>query len=101
MKRLALAACLTLAACADQPRPTVEFPTLPDLPAEVVKACPPLPMVTGQLGDLATKDASAAVEYARCGARGDTAVSAYQTAQRLLRTAQDAADKQKPSAPPK
>lgn len=64
--------------------PAIGFPVLPDLSAETVKACPPLPLVTGSLGDLASKDAAAAVEYARCRARAATAVGAYQDAQAKL-----------------
>jgi hypothetical protein len=94
---LALPAALALAACGGRAviPPTVEFPVLPDLPAETAKPCPPLPAITGTLGDLAAKDASAAIEYARCQTRASSAVGAYQTAQRLLRAAQELAERQK------
>lgn len=94
---LALPILLALAACGGRQAipPTVEFPVLPDLPAETTTPCPPLPAVTGTLGDLAAKDASAAIEYARCQARAANAVGAYQTAQRLLRAAQELAERQK------
>lgn len=94
---LVLPLALALAACGGRTviPPTVEFPVLPDLPAETTTPCPALPQVTGSLGDLAAKDASAAIEYARCQARAANAVGAYQTAQRLLRAAQELAERQK------
>lgn len=94
---LVLPLALALAACGGRAtiQPTVEFPVLPDLPAETTTPCPVLPAVTGSLGDLAAKDASAAIEYARCQARAANAVGAYQTAQRLLRAAQELAERQK------
>lgn len=100
MRAAAIAATLMLAGCshAAPAPPTVEFPVLDDLPAETVKACPALPAVTGTLGDLSVKDASAAIEYARCQARAATAVGAYQAAQGLLKSAKDLADRQKAAA---
>lgn len=84
---IALAA-LTLGGCfgRDDP-PVAAFPVLPDLPAEVVADCPAAELLTGTLGDLATKDAKLSVEYAKCKARKDTAVGAYQDAQRRLKSA--------------
>lgn len=94
---LFLPLALALASCGGRAAipPTVEFPVLPDLPAEITTPCPALPAVTGTLGDLAAKDASAAIEYARCQARAANAVGAYQTAQRLLAAAQELAERQK------
>lgn len=94
---LVLPIALALAACGGRTAvipPTVEFPVLPDLPSETTTACPALSQVTGTLGDLAAKDASAAIEYARCQARAANAVGAYQTAQRLLHAAQELAERQ-------
>jgi hypothetical protein len=79
---------------------SVAFPTLPDLSAETRTPCPAAAPVTGQLGDLATKDAALAIEYARCQARAATAVGAYETAQGLLQAAQDAADRRRASDRP-
>lgn len=90
MNRLAVlpaALCLMAFRCGNDEQPAVTFPVLPDLPAEVLIPCPPLPAVTGTLGDLVTKDAAAALEYARCRARAATAVGAYRDAQSALRAA--------------
>jgi hypothetical protein len=91
--KVAIALALLLAGCGPKVRLAVEFPTAPDLSAETVKPCPPAAAVTGELGDLAVKDAALAIEYARCQARQATAVGAYQTLQRLLRAAQAEADR--------
>lgn len=69
------------------------FPDAPDLSAETARPCPALPSVTGELGDLAVKDAGASIEYARCQARAASAVGAYQTLQAQLRAAAAAAAK--------
>lgn len=74
-------------------RPSIGFPDLPNLPANVVAPCPGLPDVTGSLGDLATKDAAAAIAYANCSARGDAAVAAYEIAQVKLAEAKAKAEK--------
>lgn len=74
---------LTITGCT-RTNTAVEFPALPDLPAEVKRPCPELPPVTGSLGDLAAKDAGAAIEYARCQSRHAAAVGAYETARRML-----------------
>lgn len=88
MKRVIIIAAMIAGGCGEQSyRPAVEFPVLPDLPAETLKECPGADAVTGSLGDLASKDSALAIEYARCKARKETAVGAYQDAQRLLRDA--------------
>jgi hypothetical protein len=101
VNRLIIAPALLLflpaAQCGEGARPTVEFPQLPDLPAETVKECPAPPLLTGGLADLITKDALLAIEYARCRARKDSAVGAYQDAQRLLREADAKANGKKPA----
>jgi hypothetical protein len=74
-------------------RPSIGFPTLPDLSAETATACPVPPAVTGSLGDLAAKDAWLALEYAKCSARRDTAVGAYIAAQAALAAARAKAEK--------
>lgn len=88
MKRLTIAILalplMALAACGGDERPSIGFPDLPNLPANVVAPCAGLPDVTGSLGDLATKDAAAAIAYANCAARGDAAVAAYEIAQAKL-----------------
>lgn len=100
MIRFTPAALLFLAACNGRPdRPAVEFPTLPQLSAETRQPCPPAEQVTGQLGDLAAKDAALAIEYARCRQRHHTAVQAYGAAERLLREAGNTA--KAAEAPPK
>lgn len=106
MKRIAalpaLLLTIALAGCGRAPpRPTVEFPQLPDLPAEVVKDCPDPAQLTGGLADLIAKDADLAIEYARCRARKATAVGAYQDAQRLLREAEAKANAAKPAPRPR
>lgn len=95
MKRLMiaiLAVPLMAGGCGDA-RPAIGFPTIDDLPANVQVPCPALPAVTGSLGDLATKDAQAAVLYAACAARGDAAVAAYAIAQAKLAEARAKAEK--------
>lgn len=69
------------------------FPEIPPLAPDTLIPCPPLPEITGQLGDLAQKDAQAAQEYARCAVRAATAVSAY-----LFMQAQMAEEKAKVDA---
>jgi hypothetical protein len=83
---LILALPLLLSACFGQDTPpAAEFPFLPDLPASVVQSCPAAELLTGDLGDLAQKDAALAVEYAKCRAGKDVAVDAYQDAQKQMR----------------
>lgn len=91
MKRLIIIPLVLIGGCNDPPRTAFAFPVLPDLSGEVLKPCPPAEMVTGQLGDLASEDVALAVEYARCKQRKETAVAAYQDAQRLLKLATDQA----------
>lgn len=86
-RSVGLALCLLACGCGGPPPPLVSISQLPDLPAEALKPCPPAETLDGSLGDLAQKDARLAVQYARCSARGDTAVAAYQDAQRSLRDA--------------
>jgi hypothetical protein len=95
MNRLTIAvlALPMLAAGCGDARPAIGFPTIDDLPANVRATCPALPEVTGSLGDLATKDAQAAVAYAACAARGDAAVAAYAIAQAKLAEARAKAEK--------
>ena len=84
-----LSLCLFVMACGARPPspPTVEFPQIPDLSAETVKACPEVPEVLSYAGLIAA-DAALAFEYGKCRARAATAVGAYQDAQRLLREAE-------------
>ena len=88
-----LALAVAVAGCGEDARPPVGFPTLPDLSAETETKCPVAPAVTGSLGDLATKDAWLALEYAKCGARRDTAVDAYHAAQAALAAAKAKGEK--------
>lgn len=85
--------CLSLAMCATTH--DFAFPEAPDLSPETARPCPALPLVTGELGDLAMKDTGASIEYARCQARAASAVGAYQTLQAQLRAAATAASKVK------
>lgn len=98
MRRLAiLALALPLMAfrCGGDAGPVVSIPQLPDLPAEVQVPCPPAEQLTGELGDLSTKDARLAVEYAKCRARAATSLRAYLDAQRELRDAAAKVDRAK------
>ncbi len=92
MKRAAIVLLALLGAChrADVQPPT-EFPVIPDLSTEAKADCPPADMVTGQLGDLATKDAQLAIEYAKCRSRHQTVVGAYGDAQARLAAAREKA----------
>lgn len=92
MKRLAILSLALLGAChrADIQPPT-EFPTIPELSTEAKADCPPAEMVTGQLGDLANKDAALAIEYAKCRSRHQTVVGAYGDAQTRLAAAREKA----------
>lgn len=91
MRAATLLLLLPLAACfGSDKHPVAAIPVLPDLPADTAIPCPPAEQLTGQLGDLASKDARLAVEYAKCRARADTAVGAYQDAQRRMRAAASA-----------
>lgn len=102
MKALLIAAPLLLCACGGrEERPAVEFPAVPDLSAETRRACPPAEQVTGELGDLAAKDAALAIEYARCRARHGTAVGAYDAVQREMRDAAAKADAAESAAKPR
>lgn len=84
MKRvLSALVALSLAGCAHVQQ-GYAFPTLDDLSEEAKKDCPPAEQVTGELGDLATKDAALGVQYAACQKRHTTARDAYLKAQQLL-----------------
>jgi hypothetical protein len=89
----ALALPLMAFRCNGDERPAVEFPTIPDLPAEVQADCPPAEQITGELGDLAAKDAQMAIEYARCRAKHRSAVGSYEDARDELAQKARAAEK--------
>lgn len=86
---------LLLAGCSQTPPPAVEFPDVPKLSAETRRECPPADLVTGSLGDLASKDAALAIEYAKCQQRHMTAIGAWDTMDALMKAAQKKAESQK------
>lgn len=84
---------LVLISCGQDARPAVEFPTIPPLSPEARAECPPAELITGELGDLATKDAELAIAYARCRAGKAAAVDAYERVRSDLATAAKTAER--------
>jgi len=84
--------CLLAASCGQDKRPSIAWPALPALPREVAAECPPAELLTGELADLATKDAALAIEYARCRAGKAAAVAAYNQARDDLARVAEAAE---------
>lgn len=86
-----LAACLI--GCGARERALIVWPTLPALSAEQEAECPPAEQLTGELGDLAAKDADLAIEYARCRLGKGAVVDAYNLARTALEAAASMAER--------
>ena len=70
-----------LTGCAGQstlPDPSVNVPVPPALTQSLASPCPPLSQLSdNSIGELATEDANAAVEYAKCQEKHAEVVSLY------------------------
>lgn len=80
IKELLCVGLMSLTACTPTPI-YMDPPTLPILDEKVKEPCPPLPLLTDtSIGLIATEDANAAYEYAKCQEKNRALVKIHEDA---------------------